>query len=248
MPNNPEATTARAFLTAEWRYVAMLNYEVDPRLLEKFVPAGTELDRWQGKTFVSLVGFRFLNTKVCGTAIPFHRDFDEVNLRFYVSRREGSEIRRGVVFVREIVPRWAIATVARLAYNEQYVSLPMSHSVASRPDGGMNVEYRWRTRRGWNRLSLSAVGEPRIPAEGSEEQFIAEHYWGYSAQRDGGCVEYRVAHPSWRVWTSHDASFEGDVEELYGHELGAVVREKPDSAFLAEGSEVTVYRGKRLNP
>src|SRR6516225_5208829 len=100
MPNNPEATTARAFLTAAWRYVAMFNYQVDPRLLENFVPAGTELDRWQGKTFVSLVGFRFLNTKVCGIAIPFHRDFDEVNLRFYVSRRQGSEIRRGVVFVR----------------------------------------------------------------------------------------------------------------------------------------------------
>jgi len=236
------------FLSAEWRYIAMLNYEVDPRLLETFVPTGTELDRWQGKTFVSLVGFRFLKTEVRGIPIPFHRDFDEVNLRFYVVRGEGSEIRRGVVFVREIVPRWAIATVARLAYNEQYVSLPMSHSIASRPDGCLNVEYRWRTARAWSGLSLSAGGEPRIPEEGSEEQFITEHYWGYSAQHDGGCVEYRVTHPPWRVWNSGDARFDGDVEELYGRGLAAVLRGKPDSAFLAEGSEVSVYRGKRLNP
>jgi uncharacterized protein YqjF (DUF2071 family) len=234
------------FLTAEWRYLAMLSYEVDPRLLQKLVPAGTELDRWHGKTFVSLVGFRFLNTKVFGVPIPFHRNFDEGNLRFYVCRRESSEVRRGVVFVREIVPRWAIAAVARAFYNEQYVSLPMSHSIVSRPDGQVQVEYGWRTHQGWNRLSLSASGEPRIPEEGSEAQFIAEHYWGYSAQRDGGCVEYRVAHPAWRVWTSQDAKFEGDVEELYGRDLAAALKGPPASAFLAEGSAVTVYRGERL--
>jgi uncharacterized protein len=234
----------RAFLTAEWRYLAMLNYQVDPRLLETLVPAGTELDRWQGKTFVSLVGFRFLNAKVLGVPIPFHRNFDEVNLRFYVHRHAGSEVRRGVVFVREIVPRWAIAKVARQAYNEPYVSLPMSHRIDSKSDGGLRVEYGWR--RGLNHLSLSARGDGRIPEEDSEAQFITEHYWGYTAQRDGGCVEYRVAHPSWRVWTSQDAEFEGDVEELYGRDLAAVLSRKPDSAFLADGSAVTVYRGNRL--
>jgi uncharacterized protein len=242
----PSAVAGSRFLAAEWRYLAMLNYQVDPRLLEKLVPAGTELDRWQGKTFVSLVGFRFLNAKVLGVPIPFHRNFDEVNLRFYVRRREGSEVRRGVVFVREIVPRWAIATVARVTYNEPYVSLPMSHSIEPRSDGRLDVEYRWRASTGWNRLSVSTASEPEISKEGSEAQFITEHYWGYTAQRDRGCVEYRVAHPSWRVWNSHDAKFEGDVEELYGHDLAAVLRSKPDSAFLAEGSAVTVYRGERL--
>src|SRR5438128_566574 len=136
--------TDRAFLTAEWRNLVMLNYAVDPRLLEKFVPAGTELDTWQGKTFVSLVGFRFLNTRVRGIAIPFHRNFNEVNLRFYVRRLEGNEVRRGVVFIREIVPRRAIATVARVAYNEPYVALPMSHRIESRTQGGLDVEYAWR--------------------------------------------------------------------------------------------------------
>jgi uncharacterized protein len=239
--------TDRKFLTAEWRYLAMLNYQVDPHLIEKLVPSTTELDCWQGKTFVSLVGFRFLNARVLGLPIPFHRDFDEVNLRFYVCRRERSDVKRGVVFVREIVPRWAIATVARMAYNEPYVSLPMSHSIEPQSDGRLHVEYSWRTRKGSNRLSLSAGGEAKIPEEGSEAQFITEHYWGYTAQRDGGCVEYRVAHPSWRVWNSHDAKFEGDVEELYGNDLAAVLRSEPDSAFLAEGSAVTVYRGNRLS-
>jgi uncharacterized protein len=239
-------STSSIFLTAEWRSLAMLNYEVDPRLLRPLVPAGTELDHWNGRTFVSLVGFLFLNTKVFGVPIPFHRNFEEVNLRFYVRRREGNELRRGVVFVREIVPRWAIATVARKVYGEKYVSLPMSHQIRARADGGAAVEYAWRIGQNWNKLSLTASGAPALPAEGSEEQFITEHYWGYAAQQNDASVEYRVTHPSWRVWRAQPAQFEGEMEEFYGRELAAAVKQRPASAFLAEGSEIAVYRGHVL--
>ena len=233
------------FLTAEWRDVALLNYEVDPALLLPFVPSGTELDLWNGRAFVSLVGFRFLKTRVFGVPVPFHRDFDEVNLRFYVRRHEGNEIRRGVTFIREIVPRLAVATIARALYNERYVALPVSHRIDVKGHM-MNAEYAWQLGREWNTINVTVSGDPILPGEGSEEQFIAEHYWGYTAQRDGGTLEYRVDHPSWRVWSSHDAKFDGNVEELYGPELAATVKRLPTSAFLAEGSAVTVYRGKRL--
>jgi uncharacterized protein YqjF (DUF2071 family) len=233
------------FLTAEWHNLAMLNYEVDPVLLSKFTPAGTELDCWEGKTFVSLVGFRFLKTKVCGISIPFHCNFDEVNLRFYVRRRADDEIRRGVVFIKEIVPRWAIAALARRLYNERYVPFPMSHQVESR-ESGMFVGYGWHSNVGWNRIGISAAGNPTLPSQGSREQFITEHFWGYSAQIDGTTVEYRVAHPFWRVWSECGAQFEGDATELYGRELASVLTGPPSSAFLAEGSEVTVLRGQRI--
>ncbi len=234
------------FLTAEWRSLAMLNYEVNPRLLRPLVPAGTELDHWRGRTFVSLVGFMFLNTRVFGVPIPFHRNFEEVNLRFYVRRREGSELRRGVVFVRELVPRWAIATVACKVYGEKYVSVPMSHQIRARADGGSAVEYAWRVADKWNRLRLTAISEPALPAEDSEEQFITKHYWGYAAKPGRNSVEYRVTHPSWKVWRAQEARFEGDMEEFYGRELAAVLKSRPASAFLAEGSEVAVYRGRVL--
>ena len=235
----------KVFLTAQWRYLAMLNYDVDPALLKRFVPAGTELDLWNGHAFLSLVGFRFLNTKVFGISFPFHCNFEEVNLRLYVQRREGALVKRGVVFIREIVPRWLIATVARTFYNEQYVSLPMSHRMSAL-DAGLAVGYEWNSAGGWNRMSLTVRGEPLPPEGGSVEQFITEHYWGYAAQRDGGCIEYQVAHPPWRVWTALDARFEGDMKELYGNDLAAVLEKDPTSAFLAEGSEVTVYKGRRL--
>jgi uncharacterized protein len=242
-----ETSTTGRFLAAEWRDLAMLNYEVDPGLLRKLVPAGTELDFWRGKAFISLVGFRFLKTKVFGIPVPFHGDFEDVNLRLYVLRREGSDVKRGVAFIREIVPWRAVAASARTVFNENFVALPMSHRIVGNGDT-MNVEYAWRFRGAWSRIILATNGTPALPKEGSEEQFIAEHYWGYAAQHDGGCLEYRVEHPSWRVWASHEAKFEGDAEELYGRDLAAALKNPPASAFLAEGSAVTVYRGKRLPP
>jgi uncharacterized protein len=248
MPDSNRQLASRPgrFLSAEWRHLAMLNYEVDPRLLLPLVPRGTELDLWQGKAFVSLVGFRFLDTRVFGIPVPFHRDFEEVNLRFYVQRRTGTEIRRGVAFIREIVPRRAVAAIARTLYNEKYVARPMSHHIELNDGVHMEVQYSWQLGNEWSAINLSVTGEPVLSREGSQEQFIAEHYWGYSAQADSTTIEYRVDHIPWRVWTSQDARFDGDMEALYDHDLAAILRNPPASAFLAEGSPVTVYRGTRL--
>ncbi|MGH7320435.1 MAG: YqjF family protein [Candidatus Rokuibacteriota bacterium] len=241
------AAPARGFLTAEWRYLAMINYEIDPRVLRSRVPAGTELDAWQGRTFVSLVGFLFVGTRVYGWSIPFHRNFEEVNLRFYVRRRDNGGWRRGVAFIKEIVPRAGIAAVARLLYNEAYVALPMRHSIEAdtgSPPG--RVEYGWSARGRWNRLTVRAGGEPRETALGSQEQFITEHYWGYTVQRDGGSIEYQVEHPPWRVWPVSEAFLDCDVASLYGQEFATALGAQPSSAFLAEGSPVTVREGRRL--
>jgi uncharacterized protein len=237
----------RVFLSAEWRHLAMLNYEVDAVLLNRHVPRGTELDRWQGRVFLSLVGFRFLNTRVRGVAIPFHSNFEEVNLRFYVCRQAEDGVRRGVVFIREIVPRRAIALVARTLYNENYVALPMAHDLHSNGDGNLDVRYRWRTAGNWASLRVEVSGEAKPLGQDSEEQFITEHYWGYARQRDGSTVEYRVNHPAWSVWKAQRAEFSGNVEALYGREFADVLRQPPASAFLADGSPVTVMRGRRLD-
>src|SRR5271169_1126489 len=238
--------TGGVFLTAEWRYLVMLNYEVDASLLRPFVPAGTELDCWNGQVFISLVGFQFLKTKLCGfLPVPMHSNFDEVNLRFYVRRQTGDEVRRGVVFIREMVPRRAIAFVARTFYHENYVALPMAHEIRTVGDG-LEVAYRRRSEKRWSTISLETKGNSELPGDGSREQFITEHYWGYAAQPDGGCVEYRVAHPSWRVWQARQSAFEGDAEKIYGRDIAAALRGEPQSAFLAEGSPVSVMRGRSL--
>ena len=239
----------RVFLTGEWRHLAMLNYRIDPALLLPLVPRGTSLDFWQSSAYVSLVGFLFRDTRVLGVPVPLHRHFEEVNLRFYVRRTLGGEVRRAVTFIKEIVPRPAIAVVARLAYNEPYVSMPMRHTIAAQsgPDAAPSeVRYEWRQRSGWSGLTVAANGAATPLVPGSEAEFITEHYWGYTRQRDGGTVEYHVAHPRWRTWTVDAATVHGELAELYGAPLGDVLRRPPDSAFLAEGSAVAVHMPERL--
>lgn len=225
----------------------MLNYEVPPEVLTPFVPRGTTLDLWQGRALASVVGFRFVDTRVVGVPIPLHRNFDEVNLRFYVRRElPDGEVRRGVVFVRELVPKPLIAWVARALYNEPYRALPMRSEAprASTEAPGL-IRYAWRRRttagQSWEHVASRAVGDASVPAPGTEAQFITEHYWGYTRQRDGSTIEYEVRHPSWRVWAGEDAELRVDVATLYGPEFVEPLAGATRSAFVAEGSAVSVH-------
>jgi uncharacterized protein YqjF (DUF2071 family) len=239
----------RPFLTAEWRYLLMLNYEVDPAVLAPLVPAGMALDVWDGAALVSVVGFMFRRTRLLGIPPPFHTNFEEVNLRFYVTRPSEDGLRRGVAFVKEIVPKPWIAQLARGLYGEPYVALPMGHTLEERDGslcpGGL-VEYTWRFRGRLNRLGGLAIGDPQPPRPGSEEAFITEHYWGYTRLGSRLTGEYRVAHPTWRLWAVEQPYLLADVEALYGKKFAPFLRRRPRSAFLAEGSPVEVYQGRRF--
>ena len=233
---------APIFLSAEWRQLAMVNYEVDPAVLRPLVPAGIELDTFEGRSFVSMVGFQFLQTRVFGFRFPFHTNFEEVNLRFYVRRQIGGAEgwRRGTVFIKEMVPRRIIATMAKLLYNAPYITRPMRHAVET-----THARYDWRNGGRWE--SLSVTGEEggwQGIAAGSEEEFITEHYWGYNRQRDGRTLEYQVEHPRWRVRPAREYRFDCDVGSLYGAEFVPFLTGKASSAFLVEGSAVSVRKGQ----
>jgi len=146
---------AAVFLTAEWRKLAMANYVVDPSALQPYLPNKTELDLWNDTCYVSLVGFMFLNTKLCGLRIPFHHTFEEVNLRFYVKYKDITGWKRGVVFIKEIVPKPALTFVANTMYGEHYQTLPMSHMIEAKDDR-LTVAYRWELQR-WHSLEVTAA-------------------------------------------------------------------------------------------
>ncbi|HYL99123.1 MAG TPA: DUF2071 domain-containing protein [Blastocatellia bacterium] len=240
----------RTFLTAQWLNLAMINYQIDPELLLPLVPLGTELDSWNGRTFVSLVGFRFMRTRVVGFRIPFHSNFEEINLRFYVRRKGPEGWRRGVVFVREIVPRIAISTAARWLYGEKYVALPMRHEIIeSTGRQETSVSYMFKNRGKWNGLGVSVAGPACAAEPDSVEEFITEHYWGYTRLKGlkrGGSLEYRVEHPRWLVWQAVNSSVEIDAGSIYGEAFADCLSRKPASAFLAEGSDVAVRMGVRI--
>jgi len=234
---------SRPFLTARWQNLVMLNYEIDPAMLEPYRPRGTELDTFRGKHFISIVAFQFFSTRIRGVPIPCHRNFEEVNLRFYVQRTEGNEVRRGVVFICDVVKLRAVAAIARRVYNENYIVRPTSHTIQ------MNIgEQKGRIEYHWGRANAGAefVGESQVLVPGSEEEFITEHYWGYTRQRDGSTIEYRVEHPRWRVWQPHKSWLTGEVASMYGDEFAHVLQKPANSAFVADGSPVQVFRGQQL--
>ena len=230
----------KPFLTANWNYLAMLNFRIDPELLAPHVPTGTELDFYNRETYVSIVGFLFYHTLVMGVPIPRHRNFEEVNLRFYVRKKSGDEWRRGVVFIRELVPKIAIAVTARVFYGEPYLALPMRSAVIDR-EGEVSARYEWRRGSKWESVAMTARGEAQLIAAGTHEEFITEHYWGYT-KRGKGTSEYRVEHPRWNIWPAETREFKADVATLYGEKFVAALAAEPASAFIANGSFVTIYR------
>ena len=232
-----------SFLTAEWRKLLMFNYEVDPELLKPYVPYRTEIDFREGKTFVSLVGFRFLHTRLLGIPIPFHTNFDEVNLRFYVRYHDGGEWKRGVVFIKEIVPRAALTLVANTLYREHYETWPMKHDWQTEGDR-RTVRYAWKYRGVWQSFSAEAEASARPIESGSEEEFITEHYWGYTKVNERKTYEYEVRHPQWEQYPVLQFQSEVDYGEVYGEDFRFLNWRSPSSVLLAEGSPISV-EGKR---
>jgi uncharacterized protein len=234
-----------SFLKAEWRKLAIANYEVDPALLQTYVPYGTELDLWNGKCYLSLVGFMFRNTRLLGIKVPFHVNFEEINLRFYVKRRIDNEWRRGVVFIKEFVPRHALSFVANTVYNENYETMPMRHTWSESGDSRL-VEYQWKKKQQWQTFKVLAEKRPSEIEAGSETEFITEHYWGYAKINDKKSNQYEVTHPRWQKYEVSEYKIDVDFELTYGKKFAFMNQLQPLSVMLAEGSEITVEPKRRV--
>ncbi|HXS11209.1 MAG TPA: DUF2071 domain-containing protein [Acidobacteriaceae bacterium] len=234
------------FLTAEWRKLIMAQYEVAPKKLAAYVPRGLELDLYQGKCYVSLVAFLFDRVRVKGLAIPLHTRFEEINLRFYVRRREDDgSVKRGVVFIREFVPRRTIAWIAKRFYEEPYLAVPTRSEISSNTKT-LTAKYGWKMGGRWHSLAAAASHQPEAIAPGSEQEFITEHYWGYTRRNDGSTSAYRVEHPRWQTYRLQSYEIAVDFATLYGPEFGFLTDQWVSSVLLAEGSEVKVCSGSRL--
>ncbi len=236
---------AKSFLTANWLNLIMLNYEVDPAILKPYTPAGTELDLWEGKALVSMVGFLFDDTRVLGVRWPLHINFEEVNLRFYVRYFDGNVWKRCAVFISELVPKRAIALIANNLYREHYRALPMRSSVTTVGHGTQYL-YEWQLNGRWNKLGATVMEELADIAPGSPEEFIFEHYWGYNIWDATTTMQYQVEHISWQTRAVTDFVFDADVAALYGDAFVPYLQGKPHSTFFANGSAIGVRVGEKI--
>jgi uncharacterized protein YqjF (DUF2071 family) len=243
------------FLTAEWRKLIMAQYEVAPSLLASYVPRGVELDLHHGRCFVSLVGFLFDRVRVLRVPVPFHTRFEEVNLRLYVKRAmPDGTFRRGVVFISEIVPRAAITFTARALYGEAYRTAPMRH-LWRQSERELDISYSWKTpgmqKRKWQHLAVQSSPQSQPIEQGSVDEFITEHYWGYTngsglLRGDNVTGEYGVAHPRWQQYPVHATQVAADFGALYGKAFAGLNEREPDHVLLAEGSAISIRQGSAI--
>lgn len=233
------------FLSAEWRKLILINYAIEEKHLLPYLPADTQLDTYNGICYVSLVGFMFVNTKLKGIPVPFHQNFEEVNLRFYVKHKtkNGAE-RRGVVFIKEIVPKMMISFVANTLYGEHYETMDMDHSWNKR-DGLLEVEYKIEKDQWYSMKVIADPASEEIPVS-CEAEFITEHYWGYTKLSDTETSEYEVWHPRWKVHPVKSYSCDFDFGKVYGDGFAFINELKPFSVMLAEGSEIKVMEGGKI--
>lgn len=234
-----------SFIKAEWRKLAIANYAVDAAVLKPYLPIKTELDKWNDTVYISLVGFMFVNTKVLGLKIPFHTNFEEANLRFYVRHKDGKEWKRGVVFIKEIVPKYAITFVANNLYKEHYQTLPMRHLWQVK-DKTRLTQYEWKCKNEWQSFSVESTVESQPIPKDSETEFITEHYWGYTKINPTKTFEYEVTHPKWEAYPVHKYTIDVDFGLTYGTEFQFLNDLQPKSVMLAEGSLITVENKREL--
>jgi uncharacterized protein YqjF (DUF2071 family) len=227
------------FLKARWENLIMANYAVPPEVLAPYLPKGVELDFYEGKTYVSLVGFLFRDTKIFNVPVPFFGTFEEVNLRFYVIRKVGNEIKRGVVFINETVPSKLVAWVANYLYKEHYVSIPTRH-VWNSTDKIKQIKFEWNIASEWNSIYAESTPESTPMMAGSIEEFIFEHYYGYTKIDSTATEEYAIHHDRWNINEVTKYAIHCNFAAMYGNDFDFLKNAEPDSVMLAEGSSISV--------
>ena len=233
------------FLQAEWNNLIMANYVVPKEMLAPFIPYKTELDYFKGNTFVSLVGFLFLNTRILGLSVPYHMNFEEVNLRFYVKYNDRGKWKRGTVFIKEIVPKPAISFLDNNIYGEKYSTMKMKHFHIEKDDE-IETCYEWEYKNKWNKLAASSQKKSSPMRINSEEEFIAEHYWGYTKYNNDKTYEYEISHPRWEIFKVLNYTIDCDFGGIYGNEFSILSDAVPSSVFMAKGSEIKIHNKKIL--
>ncbi len=235
------------FLKANWENIIMANYEIDPKNLIPFLPKGVELDLFHGKCYISLVGFMFKKTKLFNVPIPFLGTFEEINLRFYVLRKEGGITKRGVVFINETIPYKIVAWMANKLYKEHYTVVPTKHKIVKDPNVD-KVKFEWLLNKKWNSIYVEATNKVEEMKNDTLEKFIYEHYYGYTKIDENKTEEYKLQHPSWNVHKVIDYKIDCDFQAMYGNPFLVLNHTKPEAVFIAEGSSVKVeWKRNQLN-
>lgn len=230
---------------AEWREIVVISFEIDPKILRSYVPPKTEIDSFEGATFVSLMARVCKNVKPYGWPIVFAKSVEQVQLRFYVKRQTAEGYRRGVCLIRDYVPSKKVSLflnwMFKHRFNQVRIQRESKNFDKALPDAMPEVEYRWETGDVWNHVKVKARSEMRKQEKETKESFVLDHHFGYTV-REGKTYEFFVEYNPWALWDAKSGSFECDTEQVFGRHFVRALKQRPASVFLARGSEVIIHK------
>jgi uncharacterized protein YqjF (DUF2071 family) len=181
-------------MTQSWHDLLFAHWRVDERRLRPHIPAAFDIDRFDGSAWLSVVPFTMSHVAPRGLpALPWLSSFPELNVRTYVSPRDG---KRGVFFFSLDAARLPAVIGARAAFN-----LPYFHAKMRVRRHGPVVEYESRRRGGAAALQVryEPTGPPSIPARGSLDFFLTERYCLYHLDRFGRPSRLEIHHAPWQL-------------------------------------------------
>tara|TARA_B100000809_G_scaffold118758_1_gene117075 strand:- start:46028 stop:46750 length:723 start_codon:yes stop_codon:yes gene_type:complete len=235
----------KVFLKANWLRLASANYIIDPAILDKHIPNGTLLEAHNGKHYVSLVGFRYCETRLLNIRVPYHHIFEEINLRFYVKREiSPGNWRSEVAFAKLFFPKKALTLVAKYIYKENYETLNMRHSWTEK-ENHLLTSYGLH-KKNWHNFEIQSDKKSRKVASDSSEFFFSKHYWGTSQIDHRSSTVYEIEHPDWEAYDIVDSNVSFDFNTIFGSEFKHLTNTQPDSVHLFKGSEVIVNKKKNI--
>jgi hypothetical protein len=124
-------------------------------------------------------------------------------------------------------------------YKEHYAAIP-TKSLIVNGESAKNIKYEWKINNKWNHIAVNAAKENEQILPGSVEEFIFEHYYGYTKINSQLSQEYKVNHPRWQVHKVIDYSIHCDFKSMYGNDFSFLRNQQPDSVIIAQGSPVSV--------
>lgn len=234
------------FLKAQWKELTLVNFALEPDFLINILPVGLDPDLLHGKAYASLVAFDFESIRVGGIPWPGYTQFPELNLRVYVRCSEAG--RRGVFFIRELIPGKIPTAIARVAYNEPYSACPLTRSHQALVNGAQVQRTDWIWKGAPNYLEVEVGPETMMPATDEDANWFKEQEWGFGHSRLGELLRYHVTHPRWMVRKVHRCDYEVDWLGLYGPIWARQLEgAEPDSLMHCIGSEIAVYPPRSID-
>ena len=195
MQHRPWALPDGPWVMAQtWQDLLFAHWPVPAPDVRALIPAGLEIDTFDGTAWVAVVPFRMSGVRLRGTpALPWLSYFPELNVRTYVVR----DGKPGVWFFSLDAGNFVAVAIARRWFHLPY--FPADMNCVER-HGSIHYQSQ-RTHRDAAPASLKARYRPIAPRQraqpGTIEYFLTERYCLYTIDGRDRLIRGEIHHAPW---------------------------------------------------